>query len=362
MVGAINLLSKPFFKFNTTNHSIFRNRGAKDAAQDETHGILEGISSLHSWIKTQTMIRYSQLYTLHHVTIKTHHDQVQSAVHTTSCYCTWYSSLHSWIKDSDHDQVQSTVHTASCYCIWFSSLHSWIKTQTMIRYSQLYTLHHVTEFDFHPFNPGSRPRPWSGTVSSTHYIMLLYLIFIPSFMNQDTDHAQVQSTVHTTSCDCTWFSSRHSWIKTQTMIRYSQLYTVHHVTVLYFHLSTHGSRPRPWSGTVNCTHYTMLLYFIFIFSLLDQDPDHDQVQSTVHTTSCYCTGFSSPSLLYQDPDHDQVESTVHTTSCYCTWFSSFTPGSRPRPWSEQLTVHTTSCECNTVTGNGNTLNNRLWQN
>lgn len=24
---------------------------------DEAHGILEGISSLHSWIKTQTMIR-----------------------------------------------------------------------------------------------------------------------------------------------------------------------------------------------------------------------------------------------------------------------------------------------------------------
>jgi hypothetical protein len=73
LVGAINLLSKPFFKCNTTNHSIFRNRGAKDAAQDETHGILEGISSLHSWIKTQTMIRYSKLYILHHVTVLDFH-------------------------------------------------------------------------------------------------------------------------------------------------------------------------------------------------------------------------------------------------------------------------------------------------
>ena len=29
----------------------------KDGQGEEAHGILEGISSLHSWIKTQTMIR-----------------------------------------------------------------------------------------------------------------------------------------------------------------------------------------------------------------------------------------------------------------------------------------------------------------
>jgi hypothetical protein len=39
-------------------HLHVRARGAAKEVQDETHGILEGISSLHSWIKTQTMIRY----------------------------------------------------------------------------------------------------------------------------------------------------------------------------------------------------------------------------------------------------------------------------------------------------------------
>ncbi len=29
--------------------------------EEESHGILEGISSLHSWIKTQTMIRPTKL-------------------------------------------------------------------------------------------------------------------------------------------------------------------------------------------------------------------------------------------------------------------------------------------------------------
>ncbi len=155
----------------------------------------------------------------------------------------------------------------------------------MIRYSQLYTHHHVTVLDFHPFTPGSRPRPWLGKVNCTHTIMLLYLIFIPSLpdqdpdydqvqstvahtirllylifipslLDQDPDHDQVQLTVHSTSCYCTVFSSIHLWIKTQTMIRYSILYTLHHVTVLDFHPFTHGSRPRLWSGTVNCsTHH-----------------------------------------------------------------------------------------------------------
>ena len=31
--------------------------GGAAAGDQEAHGILEGISSLHSWIKTQTMIR-----------------------------------------------------------------------------------------------------------------------------------------------------------------------------------------------------------------------------------------------------------------------------------------------------------------
>ncbi len=134
-------------------------------------------------------------------------------------------------QDPDHDQVQTTVHMLYIILLYLiSSLHSWIKTQTMIRYRQLYTLHHVTVLDFHTFTHGSRLRPWSGTVICTHYIMLLYLIFIPSLLDQDPDHDQVQSTVHTTSCYFTWFSSLHSWIKTQTMIR-----------------------------TVYCTHYVMLL-------------------------------------------------------------------------------------------------------
>jgi hypothetical protein len=40
----------------------------------------------------------------------------------------------------------------------------------------------------------------------------------------------------------------------------------------------------------------MLLCLIFIPSLMDQDSDHDQVQSNL---------IFIPSLLDQDPDHDQ---------------------------------------------------------
>ncbi len=182
------------------------------------------------------MIRYSQLYPLHHVTVLdchpftpgSTHDQVQSALHTTSCYYTWFSSLHSCMDQ----RLRPWSGTDNCSPLNFflyliSSLHSWIKTQTMIRYSQLYTLHHVTVLDFHPLQ---------------------------------------------------------SWIKTQTMFRNSQLHTLHHVTVLDFHPFTPGSRPdhvntsscywtgfhpfthgpwsRPWSGTVNCRHFIMLLNWI----------------------------------------------------------------------------------------------------
>ncbi len=35
-------------------------KSASDQKPEEAHGILEGISSLHSWIKTQTMIRPHQ--------------------------------------------------------------------------------------------------------------------------------------------------------------------------------------------------------------------------------------------------------------------------------------------------------------
>ena len=34
-----------------------KSTSANDQGDKEAHGILEGISSLHSWIKTQTMIR-----------------------------------------------------------------------------------------------------------------------------------------------------------------------------------------------------------------------------------------------------------------------------------------------------------------
>ena len=36
-------------------------QGKQSVADDGSHGILEGISSLHSWIKTQTMIRPTKL-------------------------------------------------------------------------------------------------------------------------------------------------------------------------------------------------------------------------------------------------------------------------------------------------------------
>ena len=38
----------------------FGKRGAAPAADTDGHGLLEGISSLHSWIKSQTMIRPNQ--------------------------------------------------------------------------------------------------------------------------------------------------------------------------------------------------------------------------------------------------------------------------------------------------------------
>ena len=38
-----------------------RKKGSRGKQDEEAHGILEGISSLHSWIKTQTMIRPTKL-------------------------------------------------------------------------------------------------------------------------------------------------------------------------------------------------------------------------------------------------------------------------------------------------------------
>ena len=38
-----------------------RKKGRGGKQDEEAHGILEGISSLHSWIKTQTMIRPTKL-------------------------------------------------------------------------------------------------------------------------------------------------------------------------------------------------------------------------------------------------------------------------------------------------------------
>ena len=41
---------------------VGKKKGVKGGkGDDEAHGILEGISSLHSWIKTQTMIRPTKL-------------------------------------------------------------------------------------------------------------------------------------------------------------------------------------------------------------------------------------------------------------------------------------------------------------
>ncbi len=48
------------------------------------------------------------------------------------------------------------------------------------------------------------------------------------------------------------------------------------------------------------------MYLIFIPALMDQDPGHGQVQSTVHITVNHVTLLDfHPSLLDQDPDHDQ---------------------------------------------------------
>lgn len=56
------------FDVPTINHPLqgMMKKATKKSAgggadkQEDSHGILEGISSLHSWIKTQTMIRPHQ--------------------------------------------------------------------------------------------------------------------------------------------------------------------------------------------------------------------------------------------------------------------------------------------------------------
>ena len=43
------------------DQEVAKRKGGKGKVDEEAHGILEGISSLHSWIKTQTMIRPTKL-------------------------------------------------------------------------------------------------------------------------------------------------------------------------------------------------------------------------------------------------------------------------------------------------------------
>ena len=47
--------------FSTLLQEASRKKGRGGKQDEEAHGILEGISSLHSWIKTQTMIRPTKL-------------------------------------------------------------------------------------------------------------------------------------------------------------------------------------------------------------------------------------------------------------------------------------------------------------
>ena len=53
------MVLKPHFSTLLQEASRKKGRGGKQ--DEEAHGILEGISSLHSWIKTQTMIRPTKL-------------------------------------------------------------------------------------------------------------------------------------------------------------------------------------------------------------------------------------------------------------------------------------------------------------
>ena len=46
--------------FGKMSFGAFGKRGVAKPGQDDQHGILEGISSLHSWIKSQTMIKPNQ--------------------------------------------------------------------------------------------------------------------------------------------------------------------------------------------------------------------------------------------------------------------------------------------------------------
>ena len=45
------------FKDKKAAAAVLAKKGAAAGAKNEDHAILEGISSLHSWIKSQTMIR-----------------------------------------------------------------------------------------------------------------------------------------------------------------------------------------------------------------------------------------------------------------------------------------------------------------
>ena len=50
---------------NLYNLLKLRNQIQGNQSGEDAHGILEGISSLHSWIKTQTMIRPTKLGVKH---------------------------------------------------------------------------------------------------------------------------------------------------------------------------------------------------------------------------------------------------------------------------------------------------------
>ena len=60
--GFGNLLDKKGSSggFGKAGLGAFGKRGAAEQLDKDQHGILEGISSLHSWIKSQTMIRPNQ--------------------------------------------------------------------------------------------------------------------------------------------------------------------------------------------------------------------------------------------------------------------------------------------------------------
>ncbi len=101
------------------------------------------------------------------------------------------------------------------------------------------------------------------------------------------------------------------------MIRYSKLYTLHHVTLLDWHPFTHGPRPRPLSGTVHCTHYMHCFTVLDVFCISNfkgwQVYEETSLRVGQHRSSCTPQKVSSH---HNNPSQPTSVSWLLTVPCW----------------------------------------------